>query len=110
MTQREIIDYCLTYSDAYEDYPFDDITPVLRHFSNNKMFALIGKYDGRPYINLRGEPLSNDFLRQMYKISVTPGYHMNKKYWNSVYYNEIPIQEVKQMIEDSFNLTKSNKK
>lgn len=42
MTQRELIDICLELPQAYEDYPFDDVTPVLRHGANKKMFALVG--------------------------------------------------------------------
>jgi predicted DNA-binding protein (MmcQ/YjbR family) len=40
MTRQEIIEYCLTFPAAYEDYPFDDITDpgkwtVIRHSVNN---------------------------------------------------------------------------
>ena len=52
MTRRELIDYCLTLPDVYEDYPFDGIADagawaVMRHRMNKKSFALIYERNGR---------------------------------------------------------------
>ena len=51
MNRRELIDYCLTYPDAYEDYPFDPLpdenaTAVIRHKKNRRSFALIMRHNG----------------------------------------------------------------
>jgi len=88
MTRQEIIDFCLTFVSAYEDYPFDDITEpgkwtVMRHRANKKTFALIYERNaGNPCgsklcVNLKCDPIEADFLRQMFA-DVTPGYHMHK--------------------------------
>jgi len=82
MTRQEIIDYCLTFPAAYEDYPFDDgltgevATAVMRHRINKKSFALILRHNGELYLNLKCDPLEADFLRQAFE-GVTPAYHMN---------------------------------
>ena len=71
MTRRELIDYCLTYPDAYEDYPFDALSDapaawaVLRHKGSKKSFAFIYQRGGL-CVNLKCEPLFADFLRHVY--------------------------------------------
>lgn len=115
MTRRELIDLCLTFSDAYEDYPFDDFPDdpaawtVMRHVSNKKSFALI--YDrGGLQINLKCEPLRADLLRQLYE-GVTPAYHMNKMHWNTVVPgSDVGADELYGMIEHSYDLTAPKRK
>ncbi len=110
MTKKDIIQYCLTFPSAYEDYPFDDVTTVLRHLSNKKMFALISEKDDEVYIAVKCDPLKAEILRSTYK-SVTPGYHFNKKHWNTIAVNgDAPKQEIHDWINDSFNLTKPKTK
>ena len=105
MTQRQWIDHCLALPGTYEDYPFDD-TPVLRHRSNRKMFALFIPIGGRPSINLKCDPMWADFLRGAYT-GVIPGYHMNKVHWNTVDLDgDVPQGEIKNMIKHSYDLTK----
>lgn len=106
MTKRELIDYCLTYLGTLEDYPFGEGAAVMRHSSNKKMFALISYKDEKLYINLKCEPYKADFLRQVYK-SVTPGWHMNKTHWNTVYIDgDVPQSELYDMISHSYDLIK----
>ena len=57
MTKQELIDYCLTFTAAYEDYPFDDTTTLIRHSTNKKMFALIDHLHGRLHVTMKCEPL-----------------------------------------------------
>ena len=104
VTRRELIDLCLTYPAVYEEYPFDNITPVIKHSGNGKMFALIGEMDGRPSVNLKCEPMRADFLRGAYQ-DVRPGYHMNKVHWNTVVTGgDVAYDELIQMISDSYDL------
>ena len=106
MTKKDLIEHCNTLSSVYEDYPFDDVTAVMRHKSNKKMFALISEKSGMAYINLKCEPMQADFFRTIYK-SVTPGWHMNKAHWNTVTMGgDVPCEELFSMISDSFDLTK----
>lgn len=106
MTKRELIDLCLTFPAAYEDYPFDETTAVIRHRANKKMFALVDEMKGEVYINLKCEPFKAELLRGQFK-SVVPGWHMNKVHWNTVYANgDVPQDDLTDMIEDSHNLIK----
>ena len=106
MTKRELIDYCLTYPSAFEDYPFGDVAAVIRHSGNKKTFALIGYRNDRLYINLKCEPMKADFLRNAFE-GVTPGWHMNKTHWNTVHLDrDVPEQELYDMIGHSYDLTK----
>jgi predicted DNA-binding protein (MmcQ/YjbR family) len=93
---------------AFEDRPFGPDTAVYKVV--NKMFALIG--DNAPLqINLKCDPDEAIFLRQMFP-AVQPGYHMNKRHWNTVTVdNSIPDDEIRRMVDASYNLVvKSLKK
>ena len=106
MTKRELIDHCLTYPSVFEDYPFDEDAAVIRHEANKKMFALVGVLDGRLQITLKCDPDRADFLRGAYA-DVVPGYHFNKKHWNTVYTDgDVPEEEIFDLISHSFDLTK----
>jgi len=110
MTRRELIDYCLTYPDAYEDYPFDDgpdiagAWTVMRHRLNKRGFAFIFERNGL-CVNLKCEPVRADFLRQIYE-GVTPAYHINKEHWNTVLIGSDVLEaELYTMIDHSYRLT-----
>ena len=106
MTQRELIDLCLTHPGSFEDYPFDNVTPVIKLSSNGKMFALVGETGGRPSVNLKCDPMEADFLRQTHK-DIRPGYHMNKVHWNTVVPGgDVSYDELIRMIENSYDLIK----
>lgn len=115
MTRQELIDFCLTLPDAFEDYPFtpragERVTTVMRHLGNKRSFALIMDHGGRLYVNLKCAPLEADLLRQLFA-GVIPGYHMNKAHWNSVIMGmDVPDEEVMRQIEVSYDLTKPKKR
>jgi predicted DNA-binding protein (MmcQ/YjbR family) len=111
MTRRELINFCLTYPAAYEDYPFDDIIDsgawtVMRHGSNKKSFALIYERNGKLCVNLKCDPLEADFLRQAFA-DMTAAYHMNKQHWNTAALGgDVPEEELKRQIGNSYGLIK----
>ena len=114
MTRRELIDLCLSWPGAYEDYPFDDIPnngaeggswAVIRHRGNQKSFALVYERGGL-CVNLKCEPMRADFLRSAFPEGVTPAYHMNKVHWNTVRPDLVPREELEDMIAHSFDLTR----
>lgn len=115
MTRQDIIDYCLTFPAAYEDYPFDSIADpgawtVMRHKSNKKSFALIYERNGKLCINLKCDPFEADFLRQAFE-GLTPGYHMNKTHWNTIVVGaDVPEGEIKWQIGRSYELIKPKTK
>jgi len=95
----------LTKVGSVKEFPFDEVTAVYKVM--NKMFALVGHKEGFTNINLKCEP--NDALgyRDIYKC-VIPGYHMNKKHWNTIIINgEMKDEILVDMIDDSYNLVVS---
>jgi predicted DNA-binding protein (MmcQ/YjbR family) len=111
MTRQDIIDYCLTFPAAYEDYPFDvtadeNATAVMRHKGNKKSFALIMRHNGELYLNLKCNPLDGDFLRSAFK-SIIPGWHMDKNHWITVVMgDDAPEDLTKTLIGQSYDLIK----
>lgn len=111
MNRRELIDFCLTFPDAYEDQPFrDDGWTVVRHQQNRKVFAWVYERDGHLCVNLKCEPMKADFLRNVYS-GVKPGYHLNKTHWNTVIIDsDVPEHELSAMVQDSHKLTRLKKR
>lgn len=111
MTKRELIDYCLTYPSAFEDYPFEALAKgnqwiAVRHAGNRKTFAFINELNGRLCVNLKCDLLEANLLRQAFA-DVIPGFHMNKDHWNTVFLNgDVPESELMRMIGHSFDLIK----
>ena len=77
-------DYCLKKKGVTEELPFDESTLVFKVLG--KMFALCN-LDNFESTNLKCGPDYSEELREQYN-GVTPGYHMNKKHWNTVYFED----------------------
>ena len=105
--RREVIDYCLTFKNVFEDYPFhDDNWCVIRHKKNEKVFAWIFDKDGYVWVNVKCDVEWRDFWRNAFD-SVIPAYHLNKTYWNSIILDgTIPVEDIKRMIDESYDLTR----
>lgn len=110
-TRKDAVDYCLTLMSAYEDYPFEDTNwTVIRHKGNNKVFAWIFEREGHIWINVKGRPEQNEFLRQCFG-SVIPAYHLNKQHWNSIILDgTVPEENIRDMINMSYELTMPKRK
>ncbi|PIB36478.1 MmcQ-like protein [Reichenbachiella sp. 5M10] len=80
MNIEEFRAYCLSKPGVTEGFPFDESTLVFKVM--NKLFALTN-IDDFVSINLKCDPELALELREQYS-SVQPGYHMNKKHWNTV--------------------------
>jgi predicted DNA-binding protein (MmcQ/YjbR family) len=103
MDHQTLIDYGQRKPGVSLQYPFDPNLPVL--FVGSKMFALLGRTGPVPSVNLKAEPDETWLLRQQYPTSVLPGYHMNKKHWNTVLLDgTVPDDEVRAMLEQSYYL------
>jgi predicted DNA-binding protein (MmcQ/YjbR family) len=81
MNIETIREYCLTKKGVTESFPFDEETLVFKVMG--KIFILLN-LNGEPTINVKCDPEKAIELRELYP-SVVPGYHMNKKHWNTVY-------------------------
>jgi len=96
-------EYCISKPDATEGFPFGEDTLVFK--AKGKIFAL-ANLDGDLSVNLKCDPARAIELREKYS-SVTPGYHMNKKHWNTINLDgSVPDKEVFSWIDHSYNLVK----
>jgi predicted DNA-binding protein (MmcQ/YjbR family) len=102
MDFAELRDYLLSKPGAVEDFPFDTTTLVLK--VGGRMFAALGINDQPLRVNLKCDPLKAEVLRQQYP-AVLPGYHMNKRHWNTVVLDgSLPGAAVRAMIDESYQL------
>lgn len=104
MDIEQIRTYCLSKKETTEDFPFDEDTLVFKVLG--KMFALASlKWweRGEAAINLKCDPDYAEELRATYS-SIRPGYHMNKKHWNTVYLREGELSPnlIKELIDHSY--------
>ena len=94
--------YLLAKAGAVKEFPFGPETAVFKVL--NKMFALVIKDSDFFRINLKCDPQDALTLRDTFE-SVLPGYHMNKKHWNTVVLDKtVPGSVILQMIDDSYTL------
>jgi len=84
MNIEELREYCLSKKGATECFPFDEVTLVFKVMG--KMFALIPLDEPALQIALKCDPEKALQLREEYS-SISPTFHFNKKYWNSVRIN-----------------------
>lgn len=95
-------DYCLTKPHVAESTPFGEDTLVFK--VGGKMFALASLDEVPPRVNLKCDPDLALELRDRYA-DVQPGYHMNKKHWNTIELSGvIPDAELRRMIDHSYDL------
>lgn len=103
--RKEVIRYCLTFPEVFEDYPFkDDNWTCMRIRKGRRIFAWIYERQERIWVNVKCDPQWRDFWREAYA-SVVPAYHMNKVHWNSIILDgTIPDKEIRRMIAESYDL------
>ncbi|MFD2672603.1 MmcQ/YjbR family DNA-binding protein [Marinicrinis sediminis] len=86
--------------------PFDPDLPVL--YVGSKMFAILGMTEGEESVSLKCDPEEAFMLRQQYPGVVLPGYHLNKRHWNTVRLTGVvPDEELWKMVDDSYMLVYS---
>ncbi|MFI2349527.1 MmcQ/YjbR family DNA-binding protein [Streptomyces sp. NPDC019443] len=101
MTPQELRAFCLEFNAAVEEFPFGPETSVFKVLG--KLFAL-SALDAEPLrVNLKCEPEIAVQLRADHP-AVVPGYHMNKRHWNTVTVGELPDRMVRELVEDSYDL------
>ncbi|MEU3661693.1 MmcQ/YjbR family DNA-binding protein [Streptomyces sp. NPDC032940] len=107
MTPQELRALCLSFDAAVEDFPFNPETSVFKVLG--KMFAL-SSLDARPLtVNLKCDPEDAIRLRAGHEGLIVPGWHMNKRHWNTVTvaggpHGGLPDRVVRELVEDSYDL------
>jgi predicted DNA-binding protein (MmcQ/YjbR family) len=114
MTHKEVEEYLLSMPNAWLDYPFGKDVAVYKvgaqkdkesgDKTEGKMFALVTESKEPVQISLKCDPILAETLREKYE-TVLPGYHLNKKHWNTmVLTGQLPWDEVQTLIRHSYDL------
>ncbi|MET9440352.1 MmcQ/YjbR family DNA-binding protein [Streptomyces sp. NPDC006610] len=103
MTPQELRALCLSFNAAVEDFPFRPEISVFK--VGGKLFAL-SELDARPLkVNLKCDPEDAVRLRAGHPGLIVPGWHMNKRHWNTVTADgDLSDRLVRELVEDSYDL------
>lgn len=106
MDHKKAEEYMLSKPGVWLDYPFGETTAVYKLGSKKtgKMFALITENKKPLNISLKCDPLLAETLRAKYE-TVMPGYHLNKKHWNTIICSgQLGDDEILGLIDLSYQL------
>jgi O-6-methylguanine DNA methyltransferase len=105
VTREVILEFGLSFPDTYQEAPFHDPNwQLIRVLPSKKAFLWTYERDGYINLNVKTDPDKAYFWRSVYK-SVIPGYHQNKRHWNTIILDgTIPDEDIKTMIEESYDL------
>src|ERR1700742_3620859 len=95
-------EYCLAKKEVAEGFPFGETVLVFK--VKGKIFLLVSLDQPTLQFNVKCEPEKAIEWREQFA-AVQPGYHMNKKMWNTVTADgSVPVKVLRQMIDDSYRL------
>lgn len=102
MNYKAVRAYLLGKPEAFEDFPFRLDVAVMK--IGDKMFATLSERDSVASMNLKCDPHEALILRDIFP-AVKPGYHMNKRHWNTITLDgTVPAGELQRMIDNSYTL------
>lgn len=102
MDHKTVEEYILSMPNSRLDYPFGKDVAVYK--TDDKMFALIAEGSDPIRLSLKCDPQLAKHLREKYE-TVLPGYHLNKKHWNTIILaGQLGWDEVQDLIRHSYNL------
>ncbi len=105
MNIEQLREYCLHKPGVEETFPFGEETMVFK--VGNKIFLLASLEEANRF-NAKCDPDLAEELRERYE-EVTPGYHMNKKHWNTVFMDgRLTQKQLQEMIDHSYDLVFSS--
>ena len=108
MNVEQIREYCILKEDAEESLPFGPDALVFK--VDGKIFLLLSLDAEQPQFNVKCDPDKAEELRAEYTC-VLPGYHMNKKHWNTIIVDgSVASAILKEWIDDSYKLVRKKKK
>lgn len=111
ITHKELDEYLLGLPGAWLDFPFGEGTSVYKFgdkgSGSGKLFAIIADGSKPLRVSLKCDPQLAENLREKYE-SVLPGYHLNKKHWNTILLTgQLDDDEVKDLVRHSYQLVSS---
>ncbi|MEB3187548.1 MAG: MmcQ/YjbR family DNA-binding protein [bacterium] len=99
---ESLIDHCRAKPGAEPTFPFGPDVLVFKVL--DKVFALTRRVEPCPTFNLKCDPVRAEMLRAAHP-AVTPGYHMNKRHWNTIALDgSLPEAFVRELIDHSYDL------
>ncbi len=108
MNIEQLWEYCKAKPGAEETFPFGPDTLVFK--VNGKIFFLVPLEKQPLQFNVKCDPEKAIDLREKFAC-VQPGYHMNKKLWNTVIVDSsIPGHQLQEFIDDSYRLVSKKSK
>jgi predicted DNA-binding protein (MmcQ/YjbR family) len=113
MTHKELEEYILSFPNTWLDYPFGEGTAVYKvghkDQGEGKIYAIIAEGSKPLQVSLKCDPQLAVVLREKYE-TVTPGYHLNKKHWNTIICTgQIPDDEIFDFVRLSYNVVSAAK-
>lgn len=108
---KAIEEMLMSLPNVWLDYPFGEDVAVYKighkETGNGKMFAIIAEGSEPVRLSLKCDPQLAELLREKYE-TVLPGYHLNKKHWNTIICSgQVPLDEIKDLIRHSYELVVS---
>ncbi len=112
MTHKELEDHLLSFSNTWLDFPFGEGTSVYKvgnkETGEGKLFAIVADGSKPLRVSLKCDPQLAENLREKYE-SVQPGYHLNKKHWNTIICTgQLSDDDIKDLARLSYDLVASN--
>lgn len=102
MDHKTVEEYILSLPNTVREYPFGEGVAVYK--IGDKMFALITEGKTPVNLSLKCDPQLSKVLREKYE-SVMPGYHLNKKHWNTIIMSgQLSWEEIQDLIRHSYQL------
>ncbi|MBA3757972.1 MmcQ/YjbR family DNA-binding protein [Candidatus Saccharibacteria bacterium] len=102
ITHKEVEKHLLSMPGATLEYPFGEEVAVYK--TRDRMFALVAEKSNPVRLSLKCDPKLAETLREKYE-TVMPGYHLNKKHWNTVLLTgQLSWEEVQGLIRHSYEL------
>jgi predicted DNA-binding protein (MmcQ/YjbR family) len=108
MNAEDIREYVMLKENVTEGFPFGEDTLVFK--TGDKIFVLLSLDEADLRMNLKCDPEKALELREAFPEHVLPGYHMNKKHWNTIVVAGLKPNFIKQLIDESYNLVAKKKK
>ena len=99
----ELVEFCLSLPDVEESQPFGPEHVVYK--TKSKIFLLVGLEDSPIRFNVKCDPERAIQLREDFPDAVLPGFHMNKKHWNTIVVGpELSRKQIEEFILHSYHL------